>query len=319
MSVIEQAAKRLEELRKAREGRAPVELATTERASRAIAEEGLAENFPAHVASLVDRQDAIRTRTQVAAPGNRLEIDLDRLNAMGYVTPLDPRSSVAEEFRVIKRPLIRNATGKSAAPIRNGNLIMVTSAVPGEGKSTTAVNLAMSIAMERDHTVLLVDADVSRPSLPRILDAPLQRGLLDVLLDNQLDLSDVLQTTNVESLTVLPSGKPHPSATELLASEATAALVEEMANRYSDRILIFDSPPLLLSNESRALAEHMGQIVIVVEAERTTHAAVKQALATIESCPVRLLVLNKSRVPWSGYGYGYGYGYGAASPDSEHK
>lgn len=316
MSVIEQAAKRLEELRKAHQDRAPVELAT-DRSSKAVEDDRLADNFPAHVASLADRQDAIRARTQVATSSNRLDIDLDRLNALGYVTPLNPRSGVAEEFRVIKRPLIRNATGKSAAPIRNGNLIMVTSAVPGEGKSTSAMNLAMSIAMERDHTVLLVDADVSKPSIPRILDTPLQRGLLDVLLDNQLDLSDVLLTTNVDSLTVLPSGKPHPSATELLASEATAALIEEMANRYSDRILIFDSPPLLLSNESRALAEHMGQIVIVVEAERTTHAAVRQALATIESCPVRLLLLNKSRVPWSGYGYGYGYG--AASSDGEVK
>jgi receptor protein-tyrosine kinase len=171
--------------------------------------------------------------------------------------------------------------------------------------------------MEPDSTVLIVDADVAKPSIPQLLDLRPERGLLDLLVDDSLELSQVLLWTNVERLRLLPSGTPHPRATELLASEAMNRLLSEMAERYSNRIIIFDSPPLLMTTEARALAAHMGQIVFVVEAERTTHAAVKQALATIESFPIKLLLLNKSRIGanTSYYGYrgskGYGhYGYG---------
>ncbi len=205
-----------------------------------------------------------------------------------------------------------NATGKGAAPIRNGNLIMVTSALPGEGKSFTAVNLAMSIAMELDHTVLLVDADVARPTVPKLLGLPATRGLLDVLVDESVELSQVMLKTDVEKLSVLLSGTKHPRATELLASEAMNQLLDDLASRYSDRIIIFDSPPLLVTTEARVLASHIGQVVVVVEAQRTGHAAVKQALAAIDACPVKLMMLNKGRSSSKGgsYGYGYGYGYG---------
>ncbi len=133
---------------------------------------------------------------------------------------------------------------------------------------------------------------------------------MDALAGDVTDLSDVLLRTNIEKLTLLPAGMPHARATELLASEAMTQLLEQMANRYPDRIVIFDSPPLLVTTESRVLATHMGQIVMVVEAERTTHATVRQALATIENCPVKLMVLNKSRERGPGSYYGYGYGYG---------
>ena len=238
-------------------------------------------------------------------------LDLLRLSAQGLVTPADPRSQVAEEFRSIKRPLIRNAQGKSATPINNGNLVMVTSALPGEGKSTCAVNLAISIAMELDNTVLLVDADVAKPSIPAMLGLAMDRGLLDAVVGGSLDLSDVMLKTNIDKLSLLPSGGPNPRATELLASDTMGRLLDEMSRRYADRIIIFDSPPLLLTNEARALAAHMGQVVVVVEAEQTTEAALKQALAAIEVCPVKLLLLNKSRGARRGAYYGYGhYGHG---------
>jgi receptor protein-tyrosine kinase len=131
-----------------------------------------------------------------------VHLDLAHIAAKGIITPDAPRSQTADEFRVIKRPLIINATGKGAAPIKQGNLIMVTSALPGEGKSFTAVNLAMSIAMELDHTVLLVDADVARPTVPGMLGLPATRGLLDVLVDDTVDLSQVLLKTNIEKLSV---------------------------------------------------------------------------------------------------------------------
>jgi Mrp family chromosome partitioning ATPase len=161
---------------------------------------------------------------------------------------------------------------------------------------------------------MLVDADVARPSVLRMLGLSRGPGLLDVL-EDRVALSDVLLRTNVDKLTLLPSGTPHPRATELLASDAMRSLLDEMARRYPDRIIIFDSPPLLLTTESRVLASHMGQVVVVVHAEKTRQSVVQQALATIESCPLKLMLLNQASANSAGsygegYGYGYGYGYG---------
>jgi exopolysaccharide/PEP-CTERM locus tyrosine autokinase len=244
-----------------------------------------------------------------ATESRRVDLDLAKLASEGFITPESSGTLIAEEFRVLKRPLLGNVSG-AAAPIRNANLIMVTSSLPGEGKSFTAVNLAMSIAMELERTVLLVDADVARPSLPRVLGLQQQKGLLDVLQDKSLSLSDVLLRTNVDKLTVLTAGTSDPRATELLASEAMGHLLTEIARRYSDRIIIFDSPPLLLTTEARVLATRMGQIVFVVRAEETPQAAVKEALGTIESCPIKLMVLNQAKnIENVAYGYQYGYGY----------
>ncbi|MBE0549469.1 MAG: tyrosine-protein kinase family protein, partial [Rubrivivax sp.] len=254
----------------------------------------------------------------------RVEVDLDALADSGIVTPNAPRSALADQFRVIKRPLIGNALGKGAATLKHGNLIMVTSAIAGEGKTFTSVNLAMSIAAEMDHTVMLVDADVARPSVLRVLGLPAGPGLLDVL-EGKVELSGALLRTSVDKLTILPSGTPHARATELLASDAMGALLDDMATRYPDRIIIFDSPPLLLTTESRVLATHMGQIVVVVHAGRTLQSDVQHALSTIESCPVRMMLLNRARTDSAGaynYGYGYGaygysYGYGRGHGDAE--
>lgn len=245
------------------------------------------------------------------AMSRRIEIDLEALAKAGIVSPNAPRSAIADQFRVVKRPLIGNAMGKGASPITNGNLIMVTSALPGEGKTFTAINLAMSMATELDYTVMLVDADVARPSVMNVFGLPSGAGLLDLVLDESMDLSGMLLRTNVDKLTLLPSGTPHPRATELLASDAMIHLLNDMASRYTDRIIIFDSPPLLLATEARVLASHMGQIVMVVQAEKTLQFDVLQALSTIESCPVKLMLLNQARtVSKGGYEYGYGRVYG---------
>ena len=239
----------------------------------------------------------------------RVEIDLNALSTAGIVSPNAPRSEIADQYRVIKRPLIRNAMGKGASVINHGNLIMVTSALPGEGKTFTAINLAMSIAAELDNTVMLVDADVARPSVMKVLGLPESPGLLDLVLDESEDMASVLLKTNIDKLTILPSGTSHRRATELLASDTMIRLLDDIAKRYPDRIIIFDSSPLLLATESRVLASHMGQIVVVVRAEKTLKSEVRQALATIEACPVKLMLLNQARTIFKG-GYGYGYGYG---------
>ena len=304
-SLIEQAAERLEQLRRAG-AMMPEDTPTDAAAASAVpAPAGPAQ---ARVAN------ASPARTEPVITSKRVELDLTALAAAGLVTPNAPRSHTADQYRVIKRPLISNAMGKGASILNHGNLIMVTSALAGEGKSFTAVNLAMSIAAEMDNTVMLVDADVARPSLLRMLNLPPTPGLLDVLKGNA-DMSSVLLRTSIEKLTLLPSGTPHPRATELLASDAMRLLLDDIAKRYPDRIIIFDSPPLLLTTEARVLATQVGQVVMVVQAEKTLRADVQRALATIESCPVRMLLLNMSRAgspAGDGYGYGHGYAYGGA-------
>lgn len=239
----------------------------------------------------------------------RIELDLSRMRELGLVTAAGGRTNLLEEFRIIKRPLLKRAFAERGPKDNPGNLIMVTSSLPGEGKTYSAINLAMSIAMELDHTVLLVDADVARPSVLRTLGLPAQRGLMDILLDDTLDLSDVMLRTNVDTLSILPAGTSTPRATELLASSTMTAMVHELAHRYPDRVIIFDSPPLMLTSESRVLASHMGQIVVVVEAQTTTQHAVKEALQQLEGMANVNLLYNKTRdIPGIEETYDYHYG-----------
>lgn len=308
MDIIEKAAKRLAELRQSGvetppdlTESAPVVAVPEKQAGQGVSS-GAADYQELNVSSNV-------TSRQV-------NIDMVTVASRGIITPETARSQLGAELRVLKRPLLRNVLGKSAAPVKNANLIMVTSAVPGEGKTYLAANLAMSIAMELDHTVLLVDADVERPSLPGVLGFGHEKGLLDVLLDSRLDLGQVILKTNIEKLSIVPAGTHHSRATELLASAAMNKLLAEMALRYPDRIIIFDSPPLLVTTEARALAAHMGQVIVVVRADSTSHAEVKHAVAALEVCPVKMMVLNQASGHFDGHGYGYGYGYGYGAKSS---
>ncbi|WP_018412969.1 XrtA-associated tyrosine autokinase [Methyloversatilis thermotolerans] len=322
MSIIEQAIERMGQLKRAGVdiGEAtPDEATASAPASAAPTQAGpVADARP--TARPVPAEPAVEVSRAANEQSRYVDLDLARLDSMGMVVPSAPRSQIAEEFRVIKRPILANAHGKGAAPVDNGNLIMVTSSVPGEGKSFNSINLAMSIAMELDNRVLLVDADVARPSVLNLLGLPPAKGLMDVLLDRNVGLPDVLLRTNVEKLTILPAGMPHKNATELLASSSMKSLLVELAHRYPDRIIIFDSPPLMVTTEAPVLAQSMGQLVLVVEAGRTTHTMVKQALAKVQGCQVKMLVLNKARYArtdgYYGY-YGYGYGYGSDAPSAE--
>jgi receptor protein-tyrosine kinase len=322
MGLIEQAAKRLEELKRTgvdlqdglREPGSAVETAEALAPDRSDGDARGVQDVAVPRARIPDVQGprsvpggrsgpaASSTRT-----GPKVVIDLARLARHGLVTPDAPQTPIAREFRIVKRPVLENVQGKAGGRPRNGNLVMLTSALAGEGKSFCAVNLAMSIAMELDNTVLLVDADVANPSILEILGLPQTPGLLDVLTDPRRDLASVILKTNVDKLSILPAGTRHERATELLASEAMTQLVLEMASRYPDRVIVFDSPPLLLTTESPVLAAHMGQIIVVVEADRTASNSVKQALATVEKCPLVMTLLNKARGSDIGAYYGYGY------------
>ncbi len=249
------------------------------------------------------------------AHGREVALDLSRLKEAGLVDPRSGKTNrLTEEFRRIKRPLIMHANGKGASVVSNANMIMVTSSLASEGKTFTAINLAMSIATEMDKTVLLVDADVAKPDVTARLGVQAERGLIDVLLEDDLSLPDVLIRTDIPKLTLLPAGRKHVYSTEILASEGMRQLTLELSTRYSDRIVIFDSPPMCLTSEARVLAGLMGQIVVVVEEGKTSQHTVKQALSMLDSNEIIGIVLNKKRASRRGgdgyYGrYGY-YGYG---------
>jgi len=243
-------------------------------------------------------------------PGPYITLDLGKLQVAGFVTPTGSRTRIAEEFRVIKRPILLRAFATGEERIESGNLIMVTSAKPGEGKTFTAVNLAMSMASERDIHVLLVDADVQRPSVFQVLGLPPQKGLLDVLSDSNLSPADVLTRTNIRNLTLMAAGTPSLATTELLASQKMIELMQDIATRYQDRIIILDAPPVLASSEPSVLALHVGQVILVVESGKTGRRAVEQTLTYIGGCPNISIVLNKAdsgsgRDEFGGYGYGY--------------
>ncbi len=307
MSTIERAAKRLEELR-----RAGVDIASItpeEKPTVPVEEMGdvVTIRIPQHAVEAPIHAHAAEAEPSAALDrrSREVELDLRKMSRANLLVPGEPRSQLEEEFRIIKRPLLENVRGQTAVRPHRANLIMVTSAIPGEGKTQTAINLATSIAMELDHTVLLVEADVLRPSVLERVGVSSQKGLLDLLSNKSLDLSDVLLKTNIPKLTLLPAGTASSRSTELLASTAMDDLLEELASKYADRVIIFDTPPLLSTTESRVLAAHMGQVVMVVESGKTPISSVQQAFATVESHPVVLSMLNKYRGPKGKNTYGY--------------
>ena len=316
MGIIEQAAQRLEALR-----RSGIDVPRYAGPIGSAAGGTTAGDLPARAASRFEdvrrSTSPQRGRPEQASVGQgpepasaprraaQVEIDLARLSAMGFMTPQAPRSQIADEFRIVKRQLLANMDEKAAMPVRNANLIMVTSAVPDEGKTFVAINLAISLSMELGKKVLLVDADVARPSVMQYLGIDRSAGFLDVLADPAHDMSSVLLRTNIDTLTLLPAGAARPLATEMIASETTVGLLMEMADRYADRIIVFDAPPLLPSTESRVLATHMGQVILVVAADETPQKTVMHALATIQACPVVLPLLNKASYSEVGTFYGY--------------
>lgn len=281
----------------------------------APADAGLIEQVARRAASApAASTQAVHAQTpmsEAAQSSRQINLDFNKLRARGLLTSEDERSQIAEEYRMIKRPILANAFG--ANPVKNGNMVMVSSALPGEGKSFSTINLAISIAMELDRTVLLVDADVAKPRIPEYLGFHADHGLLDVLRNGTQDLSSAILRTNIDKLSILPAGRTYTRATELLASEAMDRLIRDLATRYPDRLVLFDSPPLLSTSESGVLASHMGQIVMVVEADKTRKPALREALSRLEGkCDVVGLILNKG-VPHSAGGYYGYYGYGQSA------
>jgi protein-tyrosine kinase len=250
------------------------------------------------------------TTDQTNSNKDKIILNGDRLNERGFIYSPDSAHHIQEEFRHIKRKLLNNAFGLASKTLHNSNLIMVTSSHPNEGKTYVAINLALSIALEQNKTVLLIDADVLRPSLHRELEFEMKQGLLEYLLAEVPSLSDIIYSTNIDNLKIIPAGKPHYLTNELLASERMESLAKELAERYPDRLVIFDCPPIIGVTETPLLSDLVGQALVVVEESKTKTDDVKTAVSQLNSDIALGLVMNKTiRSKKDIYGY-YGYGYG---------
>ena len=250
------------------------------------------------------------------ASSRRLTIDHARLRDAGLLVPESEERRLAAEYRRIKRPLVEQAFADRATSSAAGSakVIMIASACPGEGKTFTAINLALSLSLEQDTEVLLVDADVPKPHLTTLLGLNTSLGLLDALRDETIDVESLVYVTDVPRLSFLCAGSRSEMATELIASQRMQALVARLQSSNPRRLILLDSPPLLLTTESRELGVAAGQIVMVVRAGVTPRQAVFDAIAFLGPTKKVRLVLNDVEHHGTGSRY-YGYGPYGAAPD----
>lgn len=239
-------------------------------------------------------------------------VDRERLRASNYIDPEGPVTGLSEEFRIVKRQLLLAARGgKGFEPIENGERILICSANPNEGKTFCALNLALSMATERDNRVLLVDADFAKPSIMSRLGIEGERGLMDALADPTIDAEDLVIETDIAGLSVLPAGRQTNQDTEYLAAAHSAAVLDRLTAHDPARIIIFDSAPALAASPASVLALHVGQAVMVVHADVTTDTALRDALSLLSGCDNIQLLLNKTKFSPTGRKFGSYYGYGA--------
>lgn len=246
-------------------------------------------------------------------PTRQGTIDRDRLAAQGMIVPGTPVTGISEEYRIVKRELIRNFGGAGNRPVLpRGHRVLIASANPGEGKTFSAVNLALSLAVEADHDVLLIDADIAKPSVLDTLGLENGPGLMDALADPHLAVGDCLIQTDIPGLKVMPAGAHHMHDTELLASARTEALLTQLEAGAPGRILILDSPPILAASPAAVLAGHVGQTILVVRADTTLESALRDAIGLMGACPQIQLLLNGTKFSPGGRRFGTYYGQGGA-------
>jgi protein-tyrosine kinase len=257
-------------------------------------------------------QDMSRLRSTRTVPmGPTVSVDRKRLRDNGFIVPDSAPGSLAEEFRIVKRQLLLNASGAATGkPLERGRMILVCSAQPNDGKTFCAVNLALSLASERDTDVLLVDADVAKPEILSTLGIEGGSGLMDALEDPSLDVESLIIRTDIPKLSVLAAGRQANNDTEMLASARTKAVLDGLADNHPSRIIIFDSAPALAASPASVLALNVGQVMMVVRADRTTESELRDALALVDGCPNISLLLNGSSYFGSNHSFGSYYGQG---------
>jgi protein-tyrosine kinase len=236
-----------------------------------------------------------------------LAIDVAAMRANGFLPEESADRQFAERYRQIKRPLVERALSADArAAGSDARVIMITSALPGEGKTFTSINLAFSLARERDISVLLVDADVPKPHISEIFGIRQDPGLMDALVDENLSVESLVMDTDIKGMSVLPAGTLGEGAAELLVSNRMRQVLQQLLGENPRRIVLLDSPPLLATNEGRALTKIAGQIVLVVRAGRTPKHAIMEALGLFDTKRVGGIVLNESHLSLTESFYGYG-------------
>jgi len=240
-------------------------------------------------------------------PDREVEIDRTLLADNGLLVPGAPVGVLAEEFRLAKRQLLLTARRLTADPAK-ARTMLVCSPKPGDGKTYCAVNLAISLAAERDLRVLLVDADFAKPDVMNRLGVPDGPGLLDALADPSIDIERCVVGTDIPNLSLLPAGAGSTSDTELIASDRTRALIERLLAADPDRVLIFDSPPALAASPASVLALHVGQVMLVVRADRTSEGEIRDTVQRLEGCDHIQLLLNKVAFAPGGDRFGSYYG-----------
>jgi exopolysaccharide/PEP-CTERM locus tyrosine autokinase len=241
-----------------------------------------------------------------AKPAKRMTLNMEALRARGYLPEAGKDQLFADHYRRIKRPLVDKAMSEVTA-VGEPRVIMITSALPGDGKTFTSINLALSMALERDISVLLVDCDVARRHVSEIVGLKEESGLLDALVDESVDIDSLVVQTNLHGLSILPAGRRvEATATELLSSNRMRQIIANLCNRSPRRVLLLDSPPLLITNEGRTLVKIAGQIVLVVRAGHTPRHAVQDSMGLFDVQQTGGIILNQVEVsPVEGY-YGYG-------------
>lgn len=238
-------------------------------------------------------------------------LDPEKLRRWGPMGVLNNDERAKHEYGQIKRPIINRALGRTADKIPAGNIVVVTSALASEGKSLTAFNLALSLARERDLSVVLLDADLVKPDLSRTLGLSDVVGFTDLIADTDLQLRDVLWRTSVDRLFFVPAGRERTNATELVGSHRARSIVDSFARALPQTILLIDSSPLLLTNESPMLVSLGGQTIFVVRANSTPRLVVAEALARLDpSKPVGLVLNGADGSQATSYGDAY-FGAGA--------
>ncbi len=258
---------------------------------------------------LPDSVIPVARKKTVEISGEKHHLDEQQLIRRGLLAPIDQAIPVANEFRRIKRPLLDNAFQSSNGRNEYMNLIMVASPLPGAGKTFCSVNLAASVSLEREINVLLIDADVAKPHVSDAFGLAKKPGLIDLLEDETMSIEEVLVRTDLNDIQVLPAGRKHSQSTELLASDRMEEVMHELAKRYPDRIIIMDSPPLLITSEAQAVARQAGQIVMVVESAKTTNQEIQDSLEQMDTDKAINVILNKSLYSQEGGYYGGGYGH----------
>lgn len=237
------------------------------------------------------------------------KLNHEKMAEFGYMVPGAPVNRTSEEFRIIKRELLsRIRGGRQQEAIPNGNILLIASAHAGDGKTYCSVNLALSLAAESGLEVLLIDADIAKPSIAANLGLTTGKGLMDALVDRHLPVEELVIRTDVPTFSVLPAGQSTDKDAERLASARMGELIGALVAQRPERILIFDSPPLLAASPASVLAAHVGQTVLVVRADRTTEGALRDAAGLLKECPHVHLLLNGVQFSTSGRQFGSYYG-----------